>query len=78
MNHNPDEYYNRTEVSNSDLTALRDILHQRTGVSQRISASGRSDSWNEQVYSYAMLQFTYRLNVFKGSHARGRKARQRP
>lgn len=29
MNHNPDEYYNRTEVSNSDLTALRDILHPR-------------------------------------------------
>ena len=57
---------------------LRDILHQRTGVSQRISASGRSDSWNEQVYSYAMLQFTYRLNVFKGGQREGRKARQRP
>ncbi len=27
MNHNPDEYYKRSEVSNSDLTALRDILH---------------------------------------------------
>ena len=49
---------------------LHDILRQRTGVSQRISASGRSDSWREQVYSYVMLQFTYRLNVFKGERPR--------
>lgn len=27
MNHNPDEYYNRPEVSNSDLTALKNLLH---------------------------------------------------
>ena len=49
---------------------LHDILRQRTGVSQRVSASGRSDSWNEQIYSYVMLQFTYRLNVFKGERPR--------
>ena len=49
---------------------LHDILGQRTGVSQRVSASGRSDSWREQVYSYVMLQFTYRLNVFKGGQHR--------
>ncbi len=30
MNHNPDEYYNRREVSNSDLTELKDLLHPRT------------------------------------------------
>lgn len=29
MNHNPDEYYNRSEVSNSDLTALKEELHPR-------------------------------------------------
>lgn len=29
MNHNPDEYYNRSEVSNSDLTELKQILHPR-------------------------------------------------
>lgn len=29
MNHNPDEYYNRSEVSNSDLTSLKDLLHPR-------------------------------------------------
>ena len=27
MNHNPDTYYQRSEVSNSDLTALKNILH---------------------------------------------------
>lgn len=29
MNHNPDEYYNRREVSNSDLTELKNQLHPR-------------------------------------------------
>lgn len=29
MNHNPDAYYNRSEVSNSDLTELKNILHPR-------------------------------------------------
>lgn len=29
QNHNPDEYYNRPEVSNSDLTALKNLLHPR-------------------------------------------------
>lgn len=28
-NYNPDEYYNRTEVSNSDLTELKNLLHPR-------------------------------------------------
>ena len=35
---NPDEYYNRTEVSNSDLTALRDILHPRQQYGDREAA----------------------------------------
>ena len=38
MNHNPDEYYNRTEVSNSDLTALRDLLHPRMQFGDREAA----------------------------------------
>lgn len=29
MNHNPDEYYNRSEVSNSDFTELKNLLHPR-------------------------------------------------
>ena len=28
-NMNPDEYYNRKEVSNSDLTELKNLLHPR-------------------------------------------------
>ena len=27
MSHNPDAYYSCTEVSNSDLTALKNLLH---------------------------------------------------
>ena len=29
MNHNPDEYYRRSEASNSDLTELKNLLHPR-------------------------------------------------
>ena len=29
MNHNPDEYYNRREVSNSDLTELKNLLYPK-------------------------------------------------
>lgn len=29
MNHNPDTYYHRREVSNSDLTELKNLLHPR-------------------------------------------------
>ncbi len=29
MSNNPDTYYLRSEVSNSDLTALKEILHPR-------------------------------------------------
>lgn len=29
MSHNPDPYYDRPEVSNSDLTSLKEILHPR-------------------------------------------------
>jgi len=36
MNHNPDTYYNRPEVSNSDLTALKQLLHPHpTGDKER-------------------------------------------
>lgn len=38
MNHNPDTYYNRSEVSNSDLTALRDIIHPRMQYGNREEA----------------------------------------
>lgn len=38
MNHNPDEYYNRTEVSNSDLTELKNLLHPRLQYGDREAA----------------------------------------
>lgn len=38
MNHNPDEYYNRSEVSNSDLTELKNLLHPRLQFGDREAA----------------------------------------
>lgn len=36
--HNPDEYYNRSEVSNSDLTALKEQLYPRPQYGDREAA----------------------------------------
>ena len=38
MSYNPDEYYKRSEVSNSDLTALKEILHPRPQFGDREAA----------------------------------------
>ena len=38
MNHNPDTYYNRSEVSNSDLTALKEVMHPRPMFGDREAA----------------------------------------
>lgn len=38
MNHNPDEYYNLREVSNSDLTKLKNLLHPRAQYGDREAA----------------------------------------
>lgn len=38
MNHNPDEYYKRSEVSNSDLTTLKNLLHPRLQFGDREAA----------------------------------------
>lgn len=38
MNHNPDEYYRRSEVSNSDLTELKNLLHPRPQFGDREAA----------------------------------------
>lgn len=38
MIHNPDPYYNRSEVSNSDLTALKELLHPRPMFGDREAA----------------------------------------
>lgn len=38
MSHNPDTYYNRCEVSNSDLTALKEVMHPRPMFGDREAA----------------------------------------
>lgn len=38
MAHNPDTYYQRSEVSNSDLTALKELLHPRLQFGNREEA----------------------------------------
>lgn len=38
MNHNPDTYYERGEVSNSDLTELKNLLHPRLQFGDREAA----------------------------------------
>ncbi len=38
MSHNPDTYYQRPEVSNSDLTALKEMLHPRLQFGNREEA----------------------------------------
>ena len=38
MNYNPDSYYNRTEVSNSDLTELKNLLHPRQQIGDKEAA----------------------------------------
>ncbi len=52
-----------------------DILQQQSNVSRTINAMMRSDSWNNSIYSYCMLHFTYRLNVFSGN--KGAKAEKK-
>ena len=46
-----------------------DILQQRSNVSRTITALSRSDSENNSVYSYMMLHFTYRFNMFGGKES---------
>jgi hypothetical protein len=44
-----------------------DILHQQSNVSRTLSATMRSDSWNNAINSYFLVHFIYRLNIFGGS-----------
>lgn len=56
-----------------------DLLRQRDNVSRSISATQRTDTSDSSIYSYCMLNFAYRLNLFGGrgsgrSRERGREA----
>ena len=43
-----------------------DILHKQSNVSRTLTATMRSDSWNNAINSYIMVHFIYRLNIFPG------------
>lgn len=48
-----------------------DILHEQSNVSRTLSATMRSDSWNNAINAYCMVHFIYRLNIFSGSRQSG-------
>lgn len=62
MNHNPDEYYNRSEVSNSDLTELKNLLHPRMQFGDK-EAAFRFGSLVDAIITEPMRVNYYRLTV---------------
>ena len=44
-----------------------DILHKQSNVSRTLSATQRTDSWNNAINSYFMVHFIYKLNIFAGN-----------
>ena len=47
-----------------------DILNKRSNISRSISETRRSDTETNAIYSYAMLHFIYRVNVFGNRQSR--------
>ena len=47
-----------------------DILNQTSNINRSISATGRSDTKNNNINSYIVLHFIYRLNIFGNKEAR--------
>ena len=47
-----------------------DILGERSNISRSISATSRTDSYTNAIYSYVMLRVSYRLNLLGGKGAR--------
>lgn len=45
-----------------------DILSQRSNISRTISATMRSDTQTNAIYSYVMAHFIYRFNMFAGQN----------
>ena len=46
-------------------------MNRRSDVNRNITAFSRTDSSNEGVYSYCMLNFSYRFNFFGGRRQGG-------
>lgn len=55
-----------------------DILKQQSNVSRMISATQRTDSWNNAINSYFMVHFIYKLNIFPGGSKKGDDKGDRP
>jgi hypothetical protein len=47
-----------------------DILGERSNISRSISATSRTDSHTNAIYSYVMFRVSYRLNLLGGKEAR--------
>ena len=54
-----------------------DILQKQSNVSRTLSATQRTDSWNNAINSYFMVHFIYKLNIFPGGSKSGNKDGER-
>ena len=52
-----------------------DILGERSNISRSISATSRTDSHTNAIYSYVMFRVSYRLNLLGGKNARNENRR---
>lgn len=57
-----------------------DILQKQSNVSRVLSATQRTDSWNNAINSYFMVHFIYKLNIIPGgsSSKKGDDREERP
>ena len=55
-----------------------DILGERSNISRSISATSRTDSYTNAIYSYVMFRVSYRLNLLGGKSSQGSGNRRGP
>jgi uncharacterized membrane protein YgcG len=55
-----------------------DILGERSNISRSISATSRTDSYTNAIYSYVMFRISYRLNLLGGKSSQGSGNRRGP
>lgn len=48
-----------------------DILQKQSNISRTLTATQRTDSWNNAINSYFMVHFIYKLNIFSGTGKSG-------
>ena len=74
---NTDEFIWNAQVQISFLKnqatlsfALYDILHQRSDVTRQMTSYSRSDTYNNNINSYFLVTFNYRLSLFGDKESR--------